>query len=854
MDSDGISGGVSLLPPCDAARIRAAHRVPSLAVAVEAAYQLLRSLPPPGPTHEIRVVAAPAASGFTVDLAGAYRSPAAAAAAASPRHCRGAAAGLSDLTAVSQELRLCVAVEAAPGRGRGARHTTRSRESLEILFERRWRGADTETGEDPWTGVCAALTAKLRAARQANEHQPPPLLLHLRCEVRGLFYCMPVRQRSAAGGSHTSYRLRAERQALLSAAYRMAVECILAPMYLSLHETAGAATSLCLHLSSSGSLTAAAVDTADVVYVENCAPQRGGAAASAARSTKRRREESEGVREAGEPSHTLSTAHRVLAAVFPHLRLHSEPLEAPCSNAASRLREAVVDAGKFAVLFLLPAWRPQEAAGRLGRRPAALDAVVVAKSAATTACHVVDEAHRVYRQVAHGFTTLCPLIVFLAESLLGSDDAALRRMFRAAERICRCGTATLPQETPHAPRRESPFAVVGDLTAAAGALRCRNVAAAGLRVSSLTQRLSAARRAPRAGFVDGAPPASVPRRTPFCPPSLAGGSCRASTLPQVRAAMRLTLDPARIAPRAYAAPSVWPGLGEADAAENSPCPFRARHFIAQWDRKFLLLHMSDTGGCAGASRLAAKRSPLSILPAAAATTGLLTRPSKQQRQQSCQHPLPPALYIVDQHALHERLRLEFFMATAESYVRHLPASVALHVPIPDDIRRDVTAYERVLAKWGWGFARGSPHCDGGGGATAAAESGDAKALRCCVAVTQWPHLELEGHTLHLDTMETLRATVEEFLTAPPPRQSPAAGGAEAVGDGDVALQNAGARVLPSAVLNFLITRSCRGAVMFGDSLPAAAVEQLIDALPAVAQYTLCSHGRPSFAVIRSRGT
>ncbi|RNF00440.1 hypothetical protein TraAM80_07619 [Trypanosoma rangeli] len=840
---------VALLQPCDAARVRAAHHIPCFAVAVEVAYMLLRSLLLPRPTREIRVVAAPFALGFTVDLLGAYQPHAEPEAAVSISGGSGAAAGLSDLTAVSQELRLSASVEVALGRGCGMQQTACSPESLEVLFERQWQGTDIAAGEEPWAVVCSILTTRLQErlrqeTRQKNEYHSSSLLLHLRCEVRGLFYCMPVRQRFAAGGSHTSYRLRAERQVLLSTAYRMAVECILAPLYLSLHKNVGTSSSLYLHLSCSGCQNAAASDTTEVFYVHNSFPKRG--AEAEVQLTKRRRVESGNLDDVGVHTHSLRTAHHVLLAFFPHLRLCTESLEGVNGTTSLRLREVVVDAGRFAVLFLLPAWEPRRATGRLSRRPTTvLGAVVVAKSTASTACHVVDESHRVYRQVASSFTTLCPIIVFLTESLLESNDAALRRVFRSAERIGRRGVAS-PQEAADTPGKEAPFAVVGDLTASDGALLRHKVAAAGLRVSSLTQRLFSVQRATRTGLVDGVPASFGPRRTPFCPPSWAGSSCGRSTLPRVRAAMRLTLDPAFIVPRAYAAPSVWPSPSEMDTVEKTSCPFSAEHFIAQWDRKFLLLHMNDNGACSEDSLFTANRSPPSVLSGALPNTGLLLRSSKQPQRQ---YPLPPALYIVDQHALHERLRLEFFMATAESYVQHHTVPLAFHVPIPDDIRHDVTAYESVLATWGWRFAHGSSQC-GGSGCTKASTSNHTQAVRYCVAVLQWPHILLEGHSLHLDTMENLRITVEELLTVLPPRHPSAAGGAEVARDGNWTGQDAGARVLPSAVLRFLITRSCRGAVMFGDSLHAAAVEQLIDALQAVAQYTLCSHGRPSFAVIR----
>ncbi|EAN98658.1 hypothetical protein C3747_23g109 [Trypanosoma cruzi] len=853
----GISdqqGVISVLQRHDAVRVRAAHRIPSFSVAVEVVYQFLRSLPPPlrWSIREVRVVAAPSASNFTVELTSECQRHAELD-VAKLISCHGEEAErMSDLTAVSQEVRLTCAVESSMQRTRGIQDTAHSTEGMGILFEGHWKGKEINKGEDHWNGIPAVLTTKLQAylrllAKKQKEHQPSSLFFHLRCEVRNLFYCMPVRQRCAAGWSYTSYRLRAERQALLLTAYRMAVECVFAPLYLSLNEGAGSSASFYLHLSNSGDgRNKAAYDNADVFYVHNYPVQR--SKEMVEQLKKRRRMEPESKNDDGDRSCTLRTAHRILFSFFPHLRLCGESLE--CSNgiASSRLREVVVDPGKFVVLFLIPAWDTHDATRRVGRRPSALGTVVVCRHTESTACYVVDESHRIYLQVLNSFTTLCPIIVFLEGNLLESNDATLRRMFQSAERKYLCGLGTDTPRAIQTPTREDSLSVVGKLMETKDASGEQKIVGTALRVSFLAQRLSSVNGTKRARCFGGAPISSFPRRTPFFPINLGRNLCGTSTLSQVRSAMHLTIDPSLFAPRAYSGPSVWPGSGEMENKERTPCPFRAKHLIAQWDRKFLLLQMNDVGEPSDTSPFDEIGSPSSTSINGMPTMGV---PPVFCKQAQSHHLPPPALYIVDPHAIHERLRLEFFLTTAESYVRRDIGPISVPVHIPEEIRRDVTTYEDFLARWGWRFAHENLQCTGIRSAMAS-KSRYTQLSWCCVAVTQWPHLEIEGHVLQLETIDALRKTVEELVTVLPSWQMPAATEKESSKECDWIVESPGARVVPSAVLEFLVTRSCRGAVMFGDSLSTATMAQLIGALQAVEQYTLCSHGRPSFAVIHRR--
>ncbi|CCD11998.1 unnamed protein product [Trypanosoma congolense IL3000] len=412
--------------------------------------------------------------------------------------------------------------------------------------------------------------------------------------------------------------------------------------------------------------------------------------------------------------------------------------------------------------------------------------VVISMHENSRACYVVDERHHVYRHAGAFPSQLQLLLVFVAEDILEGAENDLRRMFQLAAR--RHYQVAMPDQTTVTSNENiGTLNVIGSLSGTKGDIGRCDAVSSGLRVSLLTSRLAATDHAAARGRREGCSRSagSAPRRTPFCPIKLTLPTHSINILPRLRKTMQVTVNPAVVAQRAYDAPVVWAGNGGAKGERHTTCPFRAGHFIGQWDHKFLLLHKNDA--------LDRKRENLTY---------------------------PSILYISDQHAVHERLRLEYFIVNAESYLE-LPSSspTFFAVKIPDDICRDVTDYEVALQQWGWRFSystadRGTP--------------------RLCVAVRHWPNLVVEGHRLHLEGIGALRRTVEEFSVVSQTRGAP----------------TDGAGVIPSAVLQFLITRSCRGALMFGDRLEERHAALLIDSLRAVSQYCVCSHGRPAFAAVQ----
>ncbi|KEG15061.1 hypothetical protein DQ04_00201140 [Trypanosoma grayi] len=837
------------LHPHEVVKIRAAHRLPSLTVAVEGAYQFLRSLTWGGRIRAVRVVALPSASHFTVELRADYQ------------HCRdcvsvglvcnkgGEVEWLPELSAVSEEVRLCVAAEfLLRSDVHGRQSVSLSSEQSQVLFEKRWSHTNPLSEEETVTrvrGVVAGqVQAQLRQLSQQQQHRETEknsflMAVRLRCEVRGLFCCMPVRRQSASRQSHTLYRLRAERQALLMAAYRMSLECVLAPLYLSSKKDTDHSASLYLRVGSDDKEGRAAADAADATYVSSfLAPSNVEVTEPLAK-----RQRTEARSEAS--SQKLSVAYRVLGAFFPDLRLSDGASDCVRGSALLRLCEVVVKRGVFAVLFLLPSSMNHHGANGLWGLPSppssyhkeAAAVVVVSMHAASATCFVVDESHWVHRHVARISATSRPLLVLMAESLLQGDGGTLRSMFGAAvrgyhRRAAPLSTRNMPNSaTEDDEERTEAVCVVGKLTAPCGALRADQIApTAALRVSFLSQLLSSTGRTFASKRSDGAV-LSVPRRTPFYPLKWKREyTCGTSSLAQARSAMQLELDPAQIAVRAYGVPAVWPRTGDVGHAESrrGRCPFRAEHFIAQWDRKFLLLCMGGPG-MPHSNALVDESVYLSLSQCATKTS---------------RASLPARLYLVDQHAVHERLRLEFFLSFAESYVQHGSAPASFTVEVPADICRDVVTYEAMLKRWGWRFAHSN-------GAVGAASFSHTPVRR--VSVTCWPRLVVEGHALLLDSVEALRATVEEFAIVLPPTSTVAAPRADCrhskCGEEPRNYKSA----VPSVILQFLVKRSCRGAVMFGDRLSRVDAEKLIEALQAVEQYTVCSHGRPAFAAVRSRG-
>jgi DNA mismatch repair ATPase MutL len=123
--------------------------------------------------------------------------------------------------------------------------------------------------------------------------------------------------------------------------------------------------------------------------------------------------------------------------------------------------------------------------------------------------------------------------------------------------------------------------------------------------------------------------------------------------------------------------------------------------------------------------------------------------------------------IVDQHALHERIRLEYFIAHVEQFTTAAPIA---SIRLSRRLERAVRARLLSLKHWGWNFREGEDSV---------------------LHLTHVPRISVEGFVYDVSEPHSLEHACEEL----PPARSDAAGELRSV--------------VPSAILSILISRSCR---------------------------------------------
>jgi hypothetical protein len=406
-----------------------------------------------------------------------------------------------------------------------------------------------------------------------------------------------------------------------------------------------------------------------------------------------------------------------------------------------------------------------------------------------------------------------------------------------------------------------------------------------------------------------------------------GGAPEKTAADEDMTRMRQLLDTGRGSvlrqlPRACNAPLSWTPANKAKNRVQSPVaapPIGSAQLkdltVLPWARKFILLvcplrlssNMSLIGKRRREEELEVQASPLFSLHPSAVSQTPLPCPSRP-------HPHQLQWWVLDQHAVHERVRLEFFLCFADTYVlhpellqlksvtttaAHRPSAImanqqcgdgaaraisvlschaqqalerrqrhfcllqalaqnnkgsvafgcyhepflspsALHPPfadvpqsfpavIPMEWRVRVSLVEPHLLQWGWRFQ----HEWNPTGTDDALSLSHRYTLP--TAVLSWPRLSVEDVEHHVTSLQALTETVEEL---------------EALGGASAATAAPAASPLlavPSVFLRFFVSRSCRGAVMFGDAVTPAAARHLVAALECVEQYYLCSHGRHSMA-------
>lgn len=338
-------------------------------------------------------------------------------------------------------------------------------------------------------------------------------------------------------------------------------------------------------------------------------------------------------------------------------------------------------------------------------------------------------------------------------------------------------------------------------------------------------------------------------------------------------------------PSLFAPPQPWTPDSGSDPECRPPTLIThpaGNHAVVQWAAKFLVAAVPRSSRC-GVSKEGAVDPFLVALRCR----------SGHSVKDGCLSVHHHDWWLMDQHAVHERIRLEFFLLFSDTYVAHpelvgvsgwsshgtaqgrIPrgrinqisrsarqalsrreaitrlmealnpsslqrltdeemrsaAQVASYpYKVPDELVERITALESHLQRWGWRFQ----HLDSLQG-------------RLCIAITHWPLLYIEGLRYEITAISALRHTVEELETV---------GGRTATAAATHGIPNPAScslsLIIPSVFLNIFISRSCRGAVMFGDVLTRHAVYQILVALRCVEQYSTCAHGRPSLTLLKQR--
>ena len=167
------------------------------------------------------------------------------------------------------------------------------------------------------------------------------------------------------------------------------------------------------------------------------------------------------------------------------------------------------------------------------------------------------------------------------------------------------------------------------------------------------------------------------------------------------------------------------------------------------------------------------------------------------------------LWCVDQHAADERWRLEkLLLPQFPGCLRSKPLGGG-GFQLPPDLAQTVASNEKLqalLTSWGYVFH-----------STRVASSTK-------VTMVSVPCVDLEAFEYMIDSEESLRAVLHEATATGCSRNN-----------------------IPTPFLKAAITRSCRGAIMFGTALTHGQCTHLVRQMLSVEQYDVCSHGRPSMA-------
>uniref|UniRef100_A0A7S1XD18 MutL C-terminal dimerisation domain-containing protein n=1 Tax=Tetraselmis chuii TaxID=63592 RepID=A0A7S1XD18_9CHLO len=169
------------------------------------------------------------------------------------------------------------------------------------------------------------------------------------------------------------------------------------------------------------------------------------------------------------------------------------------------------------------------------------------------------------------------------------------------------------------------------------------------------------------------------------------------------------------------------------------------------------------------------------------------------------------LVIVDQHAADERVLLEELQAKLAVSDSDVLSSAEVHPPIRVSLgsteAQALDMHASKAERWGWRFGEGrsGPSCGEGVVET--------EVLVTCVPCVMGVQLTATDLQLYLLALH----------------------------------ETAGAAGAPAAVQRVLVSKACRGAIMFGDKLHQQECQQLLERLAETAMCFDCAHGRPTMA-------
>ncbi|XP_063594582.1 uncharacterized protein LOC134771578 [Penaeus indicus] len=186
------------------------------------------------------------------------------------------------------------------------------------------------------------------------------------------------------------------------------------------------------------------------------------------------------------------------------------------------------------------------------------------------------------------------------------------------------------------------------------------------------------------------------------------------------------------------------------------------------------------------------------------------------------HKVSEIIVLFDQHAVHERVRLETLteenyesLENGERVIRTYMISPPLEMTLPESEVRLMMAYTRTFIQWGLHFTQVS------------ASQVNFHSIPSILVAR-------ERHELRQRRCQSATAIIESIVR-----------------DVCYTLHQTGGVVstMPKPLMNVLCSQACKGAIKFGDELSYSECENLMKSLSSCALPFQCAHGRPSIVPV-----